>query len=110
MLYSQGSMPIFSANPTQNNLTSPNAQMPNITSTSSGQSQVGGALSNFFSRKNKGGPHQPAQMSTAATPGFNQPMAPDARSALLQIMMQRSRGGVVPPISTPSAVTTPSGY
>lgn len=53
--------------------------------------------------KGKGAPRQPAPItSTAQVPqaagGFFQPMNGDARSQLLQAMMQRSRGGASSPI------------
>lgn len=53
-----------------------------------------------FDKKGKGGAMSPSQMQVPATnTPFFQPMNRDARSALLQAMMQRSRGGGTPPVA-----------
>jgi hypothetical protein len=55
---------------------------------------LGGALGKMFDAKGKGAPQDPAPMKVPqATGGFYQPANQQARSQLLQSMMQRSRAG-----------------
>lgn len=69
-----------------------NTGNPLLSVIGNGLSGVGQA---FNDRKHKGSPQQPSQIPQA-TSGFFQPMNTDARSQLLQTMMQRSRGGTMP--------------
>lgn len=73
-----------------------NSGLPFFSALGNGLSSVGQALGDG---KHKGAPKQPSQIPQATT-GFFQPMNGDARSQLLQAMMQRSRGGATMPTQT----------